>query len=301
MTFARVWKRAKACVGPDARSMQLTATPPVVLSLSSHPARRDHLHKALRELLRLDYPALTIAVYLSISPSSRVSRMAARDSRLKIHRVDRDLGPATKFLYALDAYSDRAIVICDDDHRYTSGWLHAMVAWSHELGGAACVACTGVVESRTIDPKDPDLVDALESITDISAEGVEVYQKLRGNRLRGDPVPILWPQGYAGYWLPPGLGRRLDPFRHYTECLELLPADQLRDMNGRVPDDLLMGAALHRLGVQQFVVPHGHVPQPMKRVTKLESIGALQRLFFKRRGMNMSMATYLALHGKGWL
>ncbi len=301
MRFWRILKRRRVHSGPARTRMELAATPPVVVSLTSHPARFRYLHKTLGELLKLDYPAFKIEVFVSSPPPDRVTRMAAGDSRLNVYCVDRDYGPATKYLYALEKHPDRAIVICDDDHTYTSRWLRTLVAWSGELGGDACVACTGMVEMGTIDPADPDLTDALQSMGGKTRDGVEVYQKLRGQYLRGGPVPVIWPQGYTGYLLPPGLSERIDPVRHYEECLELLPSDQLRDMEGRANDDALMGAYLRRLGTRQVVVPHDNDPQPLKRVTEIESIGALQRQFETRHGMNMSMATYLALRAKGWL
>jgi len=146
--------------GRERASVELEITPPVVVSLTSHPARYAYLHKTLRGLLKIDYPALTIDVYLSGSPPARVARMAARDPRLNIRVVDRDFGPATKYLYALEKHPDRLIVVCDDDHTYTSRWLHSLVAWNLDLGGEACVACTGMADLQTIDPTDPDLADA---------------------------------------------------------------------------------------------------------------------------------------------
>jgi len=301
MSFGRIWKRRKARSGPPSPRIELEETPPVVVSLTSHPARYRYLHKTLRALLGLDYPTLTIEVCLSSPPPERVTRMAAGDTRLKIHRVNRDYGPATKYLYALQRYPDQFIAVCDDDHLYTSDWLRSLVAWSDKLGGDACVACTGLVEMATIDPDDPDLAEALHPISGKTVDGVEVYQKLRGEHLRGTPVSSLWPQGYTGYLLPPGLAERMDPIRHYEECLDLLPSDQLRDMSGRAEDDALMGSYLHRLGTRQVVVPHGNDPQPIKRVTQIESIDTLQEQFQARYGMTMSVATFLVLRAKGWL
>lgn len=287
--------------GREHVNVELEITPPVVVSLTSHPARYAYLHKTLRGLLKIDYPALTIDVYLSGSPPARVARMAARDPRLNIRVVDRDFGPATKYLYALEDHPDRLVAVCDDDQTYTSRWLRTLVAWNLKLGGEACVACTGMVELKTIHRADPHLAGALESMEGATADGVEIYQKVHGERLRGDPVPLLWPQGYTGYLLPIGLSTRLDARRHYEECLELLPADQLRDMEGRANDDTLMGAYLHRLGTQKAVVPHDNDPRPLKRVTEIESHGALERKFRERYGMNMGVAAYLALREKGWL
>jgi hypothetical protein len=282
-------------------SLELEATPPVVISLTSHPARCAYLHKTLRGLLKIDYPAVIIDVFITGSVPARVMKLAARDSRLNIRVVERDFGPATKYLYALDNHPDRLIAVCDDDHAYTSRWLRTLVAWNLKLGGEACVACTGMVELKTIHPTDPQLAGALESMGGVTADGVEIYRKVHGDRLRGDPVPLLWPQGYTGYLLPSGLSARLDPKRHYRECLELLPADQLRDMEGRANDDTLMGAYLHRLGTQKVVVPHDNDPRPFKRVTEVESHGALQQRFSARHGMNMGVAAYLALREEGWL
>lgn len=288
--------RQRARVSP-----RLKATPPVVISLTSHPARYAYLHKTLRRLVRIDYPALTIDVFLPKRPPGRVERIAARDPRLTITLVDRDFGPATKYLYALDKYPDRLIAVCDDDHTYSSRWLHTLVSWHLELGGEACVACTGMVELQTIDPTDPHLAEALQPIGGTTREGIEVYQKVRGERLRGRPVPILWPQGYSGYLLPPALSSRIAGRRHYEECLELLPADQLRDMEGRVNDDTTIGAYLHRLGRHTLVVPHDNDPSPLNQLTRIESHGALQQRFRARYGMNMGVAMFLALRKRGWL
>jgi hypothetical protein len=227
--------------------------------------------------------------------------LAARDSRLNIRIVERDFGPATKYLYALENHPDRRIVVCDDDHIYSSRWLHTLIGWNLKLGGEACVACTGMVDLTEIDPTDPDLADALESADGTTASGVEVYQKARGERLRGNPVPLLWPQGYTGYLLPSGLPSRMDPKRHYEECLELMPPDQLQDMEGRANDDTVMGAYLHRLEIPGFVIPHDIDPQPLKRVTEIESFGSLQQRFRDRHGTNISVAMYQALREQGWL
>lgn len=280
---------------------ELRATPPVVISLTSHPARYAYLHKTIRGLVGIDYPALTIEVSLPSPPPKRVARLAVRDSRLKIRIVERDFGPATKYLYALANYPDHLIVVCDDDHTYTSRWLHTLVAWNLELGGDACVACTAMVDLATIDPAEPDLADALQSADGRTASGVEVYQKVRGEHLRGDPVPLLWPQGYTGYLLPRGLPSRISATSHYEACLELMPEDQLQDMEGRLNDDTVMGAYLHRLGTPRFVIPHDIDPQPLKRVTEIASFGSLQQRFHARYGTNISVAMYLTLREKGWL
>ena len=279
----------------------MTVTPPVVVSLTSHPARYAYLHKALRALVGIDYPGLTIEVFLPSPPPRRVERIAAKNPRLNISLVDHDFGPATKYLYTLDKYPDRLIAVCDDDHTYTSRWLRTLVAWNLDLGGEACVACTGMVDLQTIDPTDPDLGDALESMGGTTPEGIEVYRKVHGERLHGGPVPILWPQGYSGYLLPSGLSSHISPRRHYEECLELLPSDQLRDMEGRVNDDTVMGAYLHRLGTPAVVVPHDNDPRPLKRVTEIESHGTLQQRFQARHGMNIGVAMFLALREKQWL
>lgn len=282
-------------------SPEMTGTPPVVVSLTSHPARYRFLHKTLRGLVGIDYPDLTIEVFLPSPPPGRVARMAARDSRLNIRIVERDFGPATKYLYALENHPDRRIVICDDDHIYTTRWLRTLVAWNLELGGEACVACTGMVDLAEIDPTHLDLVEALQSADGMTAEGVEVYRKARGERLRGNPVPLLWPQGYTGYLLPGGLPSRMDPKLHYEECVELMSSDQIRDMEGRANDDTVMGAYLHRLGIPGFVIPHDIDPQPLKRVTEIESFGSLQGRFQARHGTNISVAMYLTLREQGWL
>ena len=107
---------------------EMKATPPVVISLTSHPARYAHLHKTLRGLVRIDYPALTIDAFLPSPPPRRLERLAERNPQLNISLVDRDFGPATKYLYALEKYRDRLIAVCDDDHTYTSRWLHTLVA-----------------------------------------------------------------------------------------------------------------------------------------------------------------------------
>lgn len=286
---------------PSRPRIDLHAAPPVVVSLTSHPARYRYLSMTLTSLLELDYPEYIVSLHVPSVPPRRVMRMAAADERLHVEVVDRDYGPATKYLYALKRHPDRAIAVCDDDHLYAPGWLRTLVARSEEWTGEVCVACTGMVKLDTIDPELPSVRDALRSVDGVTLSGLEVYRKLRGKDLLGDPVPTLWPQGYTGYLLPPGLAERIDPTRHYEECRELHSVEQLRDMDERLNDDALMGAYLNRLGVRQVVVPHRIEPAPIVQVTRIESISTLQERFQDQHGVNMSVATYSALHARGWM
>jgi hypothetical protein len=281
--------------------IKLKSTPPVVVSLSSHASRHRFLHEALAGLLKLDYPDFVIELTVSSPLPESVTEIARDDPRLIITLVEVDYGPATKYLYTLDKYRDRIVVVCDDDHDYAPSWLRTLVGWYQKLGEGVCVTFTGAVKVGAFDTDDPNVTRAVLPMSGDSADGVTLYKKAIGERLRGAPVPAIFPQGYTGYLVPAGLATRLDPFQHRQECIDAIPAGQLESMGGRENDDVLMGAYLNRLDIPCVVVPSGLAQEPREHVSGVDAINTLQQEFREEHGVNMTVATYLALHDKGWL
>jgi hypothetical protein len=281
--------------------IRLEDTPAAVVSLSSHSARLRILEDSLRGLLRLDYPRFTVELCVSESPPSSVVALTGKDRRLNIHVVQKDYGPATKFLYTLQRYPEHLIAVCDDDQEYSPLWLRKLIHWQQRLGNEICVAFTGPLRMGDGNLEAPGVRETLLPMGGVTPEGQTIYKKVCGETLGEHPVSILWPQGYAGYLLPAGLARRLDPFQHYQECLDSLPPDQRQDMHGRPNDDIVMGSYLHRLGIARVVVPRRFSQRTIERIASLQSITSLQIAFRERHAMTMSMATYLALERKGWL
>lgn len=295
MTGRRYRKRRR---GP---TITLRGAPPVVVSFTSHPSRHEFLHEAIGGLLRLDYPDFVVELTVSAPLSEGITDIAKKDPRLSINHVEVDYGPATKYLYTLDKHRDRLVAVCDDDHDYAPSWLRTLVGWYQELGESVCVAFTGAAEVGAFDADDPDVKRAVHPMTGYNAEGTTLYFKVIGEQLRRTPVPAVFPQGYTGYLLPAGLAARLDPFQHHQECLDAIPARQLEGMEGRVPDDVLMGAYLNRLDIPRMVVPCDFAQESREGVSTVEPISALQTAFRMEHGTNMSVATFLALRERGWI
>ncbi|MDF0596170.1 glycosyltransferase family 2 protein [Psychromarinibacter halotolerans] len=103
-----------------------------IISLSSIPSRFDKLEPTLTCLLRQD--AQIDAIQLHIPWKYR--RFPDWDGVLpdvpkgvEIVRVEEDLGPATKVLFAAQAHrgQDVDIILCDDDRRYKPHWAQTYI------------------------------------------------------------------------------------------------------------------------------------------------------------------------------
>ena len=99
----------------------------LIVSLSSIPTRFDKLGPTLDCLLKQTAKIDRIILYI---PES-YRRFPDWDGVLpevpegvEIHRVPRDMGPATKVLYAARDFrgQDVDLLLCDDDRRYKPGW-----------------------------------------------------------------------------------------------------------------------------------------------------------------------------------
>ena len=98
-------------------------TPPVLVSLTSFPARLPYLHHTLYSILTQDYKDFHIALFLNSSevrPDElpRIVKIFARLGLLSIHFVEENLRAYKKLFYALQAYPEHIIITIDDDQIY---------------------------------------------------------------------------------------------------------------------------------------------------------------------------------------
>ncbi|WP_216665418.1 glycosyltransferase family 2 protein [Pseudoruegeria sp. HB172150] len=104
----------------------------MILTLSSIPPRFGLLEPTLRRLLQQTAEIDAIELYIPRS----YRRYPEWDGTLpevpepvRIVRCEEDLGPATKVLFAAQAYrgQDLDLLLCDDDRRYRPNWAQAFI------------------------------------------------------------------------------------------------------------------------------------------------------------------------------
>lgn len=110
---------------------------PLIVSLTSYPARYPTLAKTLRSLLdqtvAADRTILWIAHDDMVTLPPDVRALTAHG--LEIRACD-DLRSFKKLVPALEAFPDAVIAIADDDVYYAPDWLAALVAGAHAHPGA---------------------------------------------------------------------------------------------------------------------------------------------------------------------
>ena len=116
---------------PKTESPQ-SQTPPVLVSLTSFPARLPYLHHTLYSLLTQDYKDFHIALFLSsseIAPSKLplILKIFARLGLLSIHFVEENLRAYKKLFYALQAYPEHIIITIDDDQIYAPNTISLLL------------------------------------------------------------------------------------------------------------------------------------------------------------------------------
>ena len=107
-------------------------TPPVLVSLTSFPARLPYLHHTLYSILTQDYKDFHIALFLSsseIAPSKLplILKIFARLGLLSIHFVEENLRAYKKLFYALQAYPEHIIITIDDDQIYAPNTIRLLL------------------------------------------------------------------------------------------------------------------------------------------------------------------------------
>ena len=116
---------------PKTESPQ-SQTPPVLVSLTSFPARLPYLHHTLYSILTQDYKDFHIALFLSSSevrPDElpRILKIFARLGLLSIHFVEENLRAYKKLFYALQAYPEHIIITIDDDQIYAPNTISLLL------------------------------------------------------------------------------------------------------------------------------------------------------------------------------
>lgn len=110
---------------------------PLIVSLTSHPARFAMLANTLRSLLDQDMAADRTVLWIAHADMAALPPAipALRAHGLEIVATD-DVGPFTKIIPALDATPHAGIVTADDDIHYPPSWLAALVAGAKRHPGA---------------------------------------------------------------------------------------------------------------------------------------------------------------------
>lgn len=179
---------------------------PLIVSLTSFPARYPTLHKTLRSLLdqsvRPDALVLWVA-HDDLAPLPEAV-LELKAQGLEIRTCD-DTRSFKKIIPALAAYPDTAIVTADDDVYYAPDWLATLV--------------------EAVDPTTRQVVARHAHLAHVDAEG-----RARGYRqwgletelhARPGPGTALFPVGIGGVLYPPG---SLDPeVMNQAAFLELCP------------------------------------------------------------------------------
>ena len=106
--------------------------PPIVISLTSFPARISYIHHTLYSIFMQDYPYFSIALFLSVDefPHKKlpyILRIFATLNLIKIHFVEGNLRAYKKLFYALRIYSKHIIITIDDDQMYDSQTISLLI------------------------------------------------------------------------------------------------------------------------------------------------------------------------------
>lgn len=203
----------------------------VIASLSTLPARINHLRPTIQSLLNQTRPPDEIVV--SIPEFSKreqkhyvIPDYLARMPRVRILRCEKDWGPATKFIATVQdelkaGRGDTLIMVVDDDRAYSRDAVQTYLYYHEQLPeGALCFR--GAAMPRSFDWRDARMVF--------------------GNRLRR-PQQIAVVTGCGSYLIQP---------RFFDESLwDYSTAPQ----SAFYMDDIWISGYLSRRGIDRHVIP----------------------------------------------
>ncbi len=101
---------------------------PLIVSLTSYPARFDKLRMTLRSLIEQDVRPDYIMLWVDPAHQEHIPQEVWALCHVGVYICfHKDIGPATKLLPALKQYPDHFIITADDDLYYPPNWLRRLV------------------------------------------------------------------------------------------------------------------------------------------------------------------------------
>lgn len=162
---------------------------PIVVSLTSHSSRVNDVYLAVESLFRQSRKADRIVLWLSAEHFSEnnlpaILRMQ-RERGLEVCFCEQDLGPYTKFYYALEQFPDALLITVDDDIMYPFDLIDQLYR--------AHLA-------------EPDLIHCHRAhLMQLAADGSLLpYKQWKFNTSRKEASPLIFPTGVGGVLYFPG-------------------------------------------------------------------------------------------------
>ncbi len=122
------------------------ATPPLIISLTTHGKRIHQAYIAIESLMQQQVKADKIILWVGKKECSNMqiphSLKLLQERGLNLEFVDQDIGPATKLIYCLQKHPDSTIITCDDDIIYPKYFIRDIVSaanrFPHSIIGYRC-------------------------------------------------------------------------------------------------------------------------------------------------------------------
>lgn len=128
------------------------------ISLTSIPPRFPELGPVLESLLNQTVPArVVLQIPRSYARFPGTFKLPALPEGVTVHPTQRDYGPATKLLGALEAGIEGDVVICDDDCLYAPDWAEQLFE-ARSAGGAVSAHPYSVRRLRRVAQPPFDLI-----------------------------------------------------------------------------------------------------------------------------------------------
>lgn len=158
---------------------------PVIVSLTSIPARLGIIHLTIRSLLAQSHQPEKIILWLNQELEGTLpTSLTSLESNLFEVRFKDLTCPHRKLIFSLEEYPNHAIVTCDDDLMYNSSWLHRLY------------------EDHLRHPKDV-IAHECRLIKFTSDGKLAPYDEWKTETRTNLSEPWLMPIGYGGVLYPP--------------------------------------------------------------------------------------------------
>ncbi|WP_444928488.1 glycosyltransferase family 2 protein [Microbulbifer sp. SSSA002] len=121
---ALYWRRLleQSALGSHTSGVGNTAKHNIIVSLTSYGKRIHDIHLCIESLFQQSLKADLIVLWLSVKefPGHSLPSLLTKQLQrgLRVEFVDEDLGPYTKYFYALQQFPDSLIITVDDDILY---------------------------------------------------------------------------------------------------------------------------------------------------------------------------------------
>ena len=154
-SWIRSWADLRAL---DHKALRRVSATSPIITISTTPKRIVNLKPTLVSFLSQQLPPREVQINIGddLFKNNAIPDFILGLETVKLYKVAKDLGPATKFIPSLERWrnTEQLLIVADDDMIYPADWAARLVAADAQFGRRNCYCINGVLIHKSLRSED---------------------------------------------------------------------------------------------------------------------------------------------------